>query len=144
MPIKTIIIVDDDEEDRLILENILKEQLQFETISLDGGDSLIEYLNSNSIENKIVLLDIRMPKKDGFETLLEVKNDPKFKLLPIIIFTSSKNNNDVNRGYFLGANSYIAKPNYFEDYKELIRILKEYWLETSILPKVGGERHGNR
>ncbi len=77
---------------------------------------------------KVVLLDLKLPKVDGLEVLRAVKNDPRTKAVPIVVMTSSRQQNDMVEGYHLGVNSYIQKPINFADFQEIIRQLGYYWL----------------
>ena len=71
-----------------------------------------------------------MPKMDGREALKEIKQDPDLKKLPVVVFTTSSNDNDIQSCYDLGANSYIIKPHDFSDYRNLVNRLHDYWTES--------------
>jgi CheY-like chemotaxis protein len=77
-----------------------------------------------------------MPKKDGRETLKEIKQHSEFKKIPVIIFTTTKNESEVNRCYELGANSYIVKPDSFELLKKIISDLCDYWFNLASAPRM--------
>jgi len=76
----------------------------------------------------LVLLDVQMPDTDGIEVLRKVKATPELKRIPVIVLTSSKKESHVAQAYDLGANSFLVKPVSFEDFVELIRTIKNYWL----------------
>ena len=82
----------------------------------------------------IVLLDLNMPKKDGREALAEIKADPDLRRIPIVVLTTSKDEEDVFRTYNLGANSFISKPVTFPALVDVMRTWKRYWLEVVELP----------
>ena len=82
----------------------------------------------------LILLDIRLPRKDGFEVLKELKESPEYRSIPIIMLTSSDAEMDVVRGYGLGNNAYIAKPIRFEDFAERIQGLRAFWDRVALLP----------
>ena len=82
----------------------------------------------------IILLDLNMPRKDGREALKEIKSDARLKHIPIVILTTSKQEEDVIKSYNLGANSYISKPVTFEKLVELVRKLSDYWFKIVKLP----------
>jgi len=84
---------------------------------------------------KLVILDLKLPKVDGIEILRKVKADERTKVIPIVVLTSSKEENDVVESYKLGANSYIVKPVDFQKFAESIRDLGLYWLLLNEPPK---------
>jgi CheY-like chemotaxis protein len=77
---------------------------------------------------RVILLDLKLPKIDGLEVLRRVKGDPRTKMIPIVVLTSSKQQQDVVESYKLGVNSYIVKPVNFESFIEAVRHLGLYWL----------------
>jgi CheY-like chemotaxis protein len=84
----------------------------------------------------MILLDLNLPGTDGRKVLDEIKSNEDFKAIPVIVLTSSSDPGDVDRCYRAGANGYIQKPQDLKSFLEIIRRLKEYWLETSILPGI--------
>ena len=85
---------------------------------------------------KVVLLDLKLPKVDGLEVLRRLKEDPRAKLIPVVVLTSSKEQNDVLESYKLGVNSYIVKPVDFVQFAEAVQKLGLYWLLLNEPPKV--------
>ncbi|SDS54770.1 response regulator [Opitutus sp. GAS368] len=85
---------------------------------------------------KMILLDLKLPKVDGLAVLRRVKGDPRTKVIPIVVLTSSKEQRDVVESYQLGVNSYIVKPVNFERFAEAVRDLGLYWLLLNQPPKV--------
>lgn len=79
-------------------------------------------------EPRVILLDLRLPKVDGLEVLQRIKTDEKTKLIPVVVITSSQEEEDITRSYKLGVNSYINKPIQFEDFVKTISELGLYWL----------------
>lgn len=138
----TILMADDDPDDQLLCAKALKEsspntKLEF----VDDGQQLIEYLKKNSdtadADSKqpaIVLLDLNMPKKDGREALKEIKSDPLLRKIPIIVFSTSKSDSDVDTTYDLGVNSFITKPLTYKGFVDVMSVLSKYWFETAQLP----------
>jgi CheY-like chemotaxis protein len=106
------------------------------------GEEALAYLNgvgkySNRDEYPlpdILLLDLKMPKMDGFEVLRAVRKSKSFSALRIIVLTSSEDIRDVNRAYELGANSFLVKPLEFENFKSMMQTLSAFWLRTSKTP----------
>jgi two-component system response regulator len=84
---------------------------------------------------QLVLLDLKMPKIDGLEVLRQIKADPRTRLIPVIVLSSSRDEKDVASAYTLGANSYIAKPVDFDEFVKIVGQLGLYWLATNELPR---------
>ena len=140
-----ILIADDDAEDRMLLkeafdENKLKNTVQF----VENGEELMDYLhNQGRYSDKdqyplpgLILLDLNMPKKDGREALKEIKEDPHLRLIPIVVLTTSKAEEDIFKTYDLGVSSFITKPVTFVALVEMMKTLTSYWFELVVLPKV--------
>jgi two-component system response regulator len=137
-----ILIAEDDADDRFLLqtafdENGFTDSLEF----VENGIELIEYLSGIS-QKKIldaqypgfILLDLNMPKKDGREVLKEIKQHPELKKIPVIIFTTTKNENEIRRCYELGANTYVVKPVSFDGLVKVIQEIRSYWFNTASIP----------
>ena len=82
----------------------------------------------------LVLLDLNMPRKNGFETLAAIRTDPKLKVLPVLILTSSDADQDVVQSYQLQANAYITKPFDTHQFNPIVKAVEEFWLKTAKLP----------
>ena len=139
----TILMVDDDLDDFFLARDAFRKigiPSDFELVA--DGEELMDYLTRRgkflSLQNSplpiLILLDLNMPKKDGREALAEVKKDPDFRQIPIVVFTNSKEDKDISYCYDLGANSYITKPATFDALVEVMRNLGEYWLKVVRLP----------
>lgn len=139
----TILVADDDPDDRQLTKEAFEEaKLANDLRFVEDGVELLDYLNRRgkyaqpelSPRPGIILLDLNMPRKDGREALAEIKQDPRFKALRVIIMTTSSLEEDVARTYAQSAASYIMKPVTFEALVEVIRTLGKYWLEIVELP----------
>lgn len=139
----TILLADEDLDDCLMIRDAMKEAgITHELRIVHNGEEALDYLHHRGTftdETKspaplLVLLDLKMPKKDGRETLKEIKTDPKLQALPVVILTTSHADSDVATCYALGANSYISKPVTYDGLIEVMRTLKNYWLQTVTLP----------
>jgi two-component system response regulator len=127
-----IVLVEDNEDDivltrRALARNKIGNPL---VIARDGAEALELLLgaNGNSINPAIILLDLQLPKVDGLTVLKRLREDPRTKLTPIVVLTSSKAEQDVIAGYNLHANSYIRKPVDFDQFTEAVRQIGMYWL----------------
>ncbi|MCW8090281.1 response regulator [Alteromonas sp. ASW11-130] len=138
-----ILMADDDEDDRLLTIDALKESRVLNNLyCVEDGVELLEYLRregkysdpKDSPRPSLILLDLNMPRKDGREALEEMKKDPALRSIPVVILTTSKEEEDMLRGYDLGCASYITKPVNFEGLVELMRALGKYWIEFVELP----------
>ncbi len=138
-----ILMADDDADDRLLTQDALREShLANELRCVGDGEELIDYLKKRGKYAKagsaprpgIVLLDLNMPKKDGREALKEIKADPDLKEIPVVVFTTSKAEEDIYRSYELGVNSFITKPVTFENLIQVMKTIGKYWFEVVELP----------
>jgi len=139
----TILMADDDADDRLLTKEAFEaSRLANELKFVENGVELLDYLYrrgnyadpADSPRPGIILLDLNMPKKDGREVLAEIRKDPAFSHIRIIILTTSKAEEDIYRTYDLGATSYITKPVTFDSMVDVIKTLGRYWLEIVELP----------
>ena len=144
----TILIAEDDLDDRLLTKEALVEaRLSNDLRFVGDGDELLDYLRhrghyrdpASSPRPGLILLDLNMPRKDGRETLRELKSDPDLRHIPVIVLTTSRSEGDVRRCYELGGNSYITKPTSFNGLVETLIALGKYWLEIAELPLDGAE-----
>jgi len=126
-----VLIVDDSQQDVELVVDALRRLLPGVTVLVarDGAEALTILGDlPASVLPRVVLLDLKMPKVDGFEVLRRVKGDAKTRLIPLVVLTSSAVESDVQMAYSLGANSYVVKPIEFEDFNETVGRLGEYWI----------------
>jgi two-component system response regulator len=131
-PNASILIAEDDADDRFLLETAFAENGFADTIEfVENGVEVINYLRglAGNAYPSFILLDLNMPKKNGREVLQEIKEHPDLKNIPVVIFTTTKNETEINRCYELGANSYVVKPYSFELLLTVIRQVRSYWLK---------------
>jgi CheY-like chemotaxis protein len=139
----TLLLADDDPDDRLLVSDALEESdWAADLRSVEDGQELIDYLRRRGkYANRdqwplpsLILLDLKMPRKNGHQALKEIKDDPQLRRIPIVILTTSKAQEDVTRSYELGVNSFISKPASFGALVETMETLERYWFELVTLP----------
>ena len=132
--IKILLIEDNPDDVELTLRAFKKHNLANHiTVARDGEEALDIIFqhgkeNAEGLRPDLILLDLKLPKVDGMEVLRQIKENSETKVIPVIILTSSKEENDLAESYRLGANSYIRKPVNFEKFTEVVMQLGLYWL----------------
>jgi len=135
-----ILLVEDNEDDVIITRRAIeKGGIRNRLYVVPDGEEALNFLRREGKYRDvprpgIILLDLKMPKIDGFEVLKQVKNDNDLKIIPIVILTSSGRDEDVRRAYTLGCNSYLVKPEKFEKLTETVMEIDQYWLKVSRIP----------
>jgi len=144
---KVILLVEDNPDDEaLTLRALKKNNIKNEVVVARDGIEALDYLFGTgahagrdvNIQPQVVLLDLKLPKLDGFEVLRRLRAAEPTKLLPVVILTTSNEDQDRIKGYGLGANSYVRKPVEFDRFIEAVRQLGLYWLilnERAPLPR---------
>jgi CheY-like chemotaxis protein len=139
-----LVMVDDDEDDCLLVNDALKLACADCTFRCVGdGEQLLNYLDRSGRQADLeacpfpdlILLDLNMPRMHGRTVLKILKTDPRFRAVPVIILTTSRELEDVKACYELGANSYITKQSTFDDVVSCFRTLMEYWIDVATLPR---------
>jgi CheY-like chemotaxis protein len=139
----TILMADDDPDDRLLTADALKEARLINDIRfVENGEELLDYLRqsgkfaapADAPRPGLILLDLNMPRKDGRTVLKELKQDADLRTIPVVVLTTSKDDEDVYRSYDLGVNSYIVKPVTFEALVDILQTIEKYWFEIVELP----------
>lgn len=140
---KIILLVEDNPDDvELTLRAFKKSNIMNEVIvKRDGAEALDFFFGKDGVADKgnnglpcVILLDLKLPKIDGFEVLKKLRADERTKLIPIVILTSSKEQSDIVNGYNFGCNSYIRKPVDFNHFAEAVKQLGLYWLILNETP----------
>lgn len=141
----TIIMADDDEDDRLLAQDALEATgSNYLCHTVADGQELLDYLrcegkyvlNETCDLPSVILLDLNMPILDGRETLKQLKNDPLLCSIPVVILSTSADDEDVGKSYRLGASSYMVKPSDFGSLVSMMKSFNAYWFETASIPRV--------
>ncbi len=137
MDSRKILIVEDNQDDaELTVMALRKKNIGNEIDIVTDGEAALEYLRAEgafSDRNKndlpvLIMLDLKMPKLDGHQVLEQLKSDAMLKKIPVVVFTSSLEENDIERSYSIGANSYIQKPVNGDEFNDVVEKLGLYWL----------------
>ena len=133
-------MADDDEDDRVLTRDAFDDcGVDVDLRFVEDGQELLEYLHGDGAWRgrptpSLILLDLNMPRKDGREALVAIKENPALRRIPVVILTTSKAEEDVLRSYDLGVSSFISKPVTYESLLALVRTLSHYWFQTVRLP----------
>ncbi|HWQ90162.1 MAG TPA: response regulator [Clostridia bacterium] len=133
----TVLHIEDDPNDVLLFQHACRKagrNLNVQSVG-DGDEAIAYFTGKGRFENRethplphLVLLDLKMPRINGFEVLAWLRKSEKLHRIPVVVLTSSNHEADVKRAYDLGANSYLVKPVGFEALVELVQVLEHYWL----------------
>jgi two-component system response regulator len=140
MPEKAILLVEDNADDEaLTLRAFSKSNITNPVVVARDGSEALDYLLPSDVRDEselpqVVLLDLKLPKVDGLEVLRRIRANDRTRLLPVVILTSSKEEQDLIEGYRLGCNSYVRKPVNFDQFIEATRQLGLYWLLLNEAP----------
>lgn len=143
MSFPVILVAEDNEDDYLLLQRAIRNAMFKSPIHhVDDGEKAILYLSgeppycdrSQYPVPMLVLLDLKLPRKSGFEVMEWVRSQQGLRRLPIVILTSSDQDKDIRRAYDLGANSYLVKPGSFEQLVKLTQMIESYWLSSNKYP----------
>ena len=144
MNLKTILLAEDNSKDiELTLEALSENNLANHVVTVKDGVEVMEYLRSEGKfkhrdegNPAVVLLDIKMPRMDGIETLQAIRSDERFKMLPVVMLTSSREEPDLKRTYELGVNAYVLKPVDFKKFIDAVKHIGVFWALLNELPPV--------
>ena len=143
MKLIDILLVEDNPDHAMLTRRVLKDYKVANEVHLveDGADALDyvyrrgQYSNGkNAPRPGLILLDVKLPKVDGFEVLRQLKTDPEYSSIPVVMLTTSSHDEEVARGYADGANSYVTKPVRFDEFAEKVKNIGLYWGLISSLP----------
>lgn len=144
--IKRILLAEDNQYDvELTLEALSENNMANKVDVVKDGVQTMEYLRYQGQfagrekgTPAVILLDLKMPRQDGLETLAEIRNDEKLKMIPVVILTSSKEERDLVKGYELGANAYVVKPVDFNAFSQCVKLIGGFWAYINELPPEKG------
>jgi two-component system response regulator len=140
---KPLLLVEDNPDDEaLTLRAFKKNNISNEVVVARDGAEALDYLfgagkyagRDTTVQPQVILLDLKLPKLDGIEVLRRIRADKRTQTVPVVILTSSKEEQDLMNGYKLGCNSYVRKPVNFDEFLEAARQLGLYWLLLNEAP----------
>jgi two-component system response regulator len=136
-PGPVMLLVEDNEDDELLMRRAFKvNRFAHEIAVARTGEQAIEWLASATALPSLVLLDLNLPKMSGLDVLREIRRDERTRLLPVVVLTSSKQDEDVIESYSLGANAYVRKPVDFAAFTEAVKTLGLFWLVLNEQPRI--------
>jgi two-component system, chemotaxis family, response regulator Rcp1 len=136
-----VLLVEDNPGDVQLVRRALKGSTTRINLSTAGdGEAAMAFLRrqepyQGAPRPSFVMLDLKMPRKDGYAVLQEMRNDAELRRIPVVIFTSSKAEEDVTRCYNLQANAYVAKPTSLAQYAETVKSIEDFWTSVALLPR---------
>ena len=144
--LKKILLVEDNPNDaELTMEALAGHNLANGVVWVKDGEEALDYLHcrgkyadGDCSELSVILLDLKLPKVDGLEVLRAVKSDPRLRTIPVVILTSSREEQDVVRSYELGVNAYVVKPVEFDKFLKAVRDLGLFWTLLNEPPPARG------
>lgn len=142
MRLKRILLVDDSPRDiEMAIDALQQHNLANEVVAVRDGAEALDYLyrrgsfaDRDLSEPAVILLDLKMPRVDGLEVLRQVKNDPILKVIPVVMMTSSREEQDLLQSYKLGVNAYVVKPLSFHEFIEAVKVVGAFWAVVNELP----------
>ena len=141
----SILLIEDDKNDRVLIKRAFSKANIVNSLQIvKNGEEAVDYLSGKgdfSDRDKyplpiLILLDLKLPRKSGYEVLSWIRQQPGFKRIPVIVFTSLEQISSINKAYELGANSYLVKPITFDALLNMIKTLNLYWLILNKMPEV--------
>lgn len=144
--VEILLIEDNPHEAQLVIRALKKINLANKLLHIDDGAEAISFIFAQqkyadrNIEDhpKLIMLDLKLPKVDGLEILQRIKSDDRTKTIPVIVLTSSREEQDIVRSYKLGVNSYIVKPVNFDSFSKAVTELGLYWMLLNLNPTEQG------
>ena len=140
--LKRILLVDDSPRDtEMALDALAHHNLANEVLALRDGAEALDYLHRRGQfaartngQPAVILLDLKMPKVDGLEVMRQIKSDPKLEVIPVVVMTSSREEQDIVTSYQLGVNAYVVKPLDFQEFVDAVRQVGAFWAVLNEAP----------
>jgi chemotaxis family two-component system response regulator Rcp1 len=138
-PIQILMVEDNPDDIELTVEAFKDSRVRNRLIVVKDGEEAVSYLQGkgqyqHAVRPDLILLDLNMPRKNGRDVLREIKNDPKLKRIPVVILTTSQEEEDIIHTYDLHANCYITKPLDFNQFLKVVKSIEDFWLTVVKLP----------
>jgi CheY-like chemotaxis protein len=136
----TILLIEDSEDDAFLFDRALnREGIESTVRRVDNGAEALSYLEGDGVYSDrgkspfptVIFTDIKMPVMDGFAVLEWLKKHPVCSILPVMVFSSSAIDSDIERAYRLGANAYMVKPNSLKDLRKMVKTAHDFWIQCS-------------
>lgn len=145
--VEILLVEDNPSDEELTLHALRKHNLANRIHVVRDGDEALDFIfcagryEQRRLADgpKVILLDLKLPKVSGLEVLRQIKTDPRTRVIPVVVMTSSREERDIVESYRLGVNSYVAKPVDFEQFTEAVRHLGLYWLLLNQRPAMNSE-----
>ncbi len=139
-PIEILMVEDSPSDAQLTIEALHAAKIANRLSHVEDGVEALRFLRrqgpyANAPRPDLILLDLNLPRKDGREVLDELKRDPDLKIIPVVVLTTSRSEQDVLRSYQLHANCYITKPVDFTQFMKVVQAIESFWLTVVTLPK---------
>ncbi|MEH2055621.1 MAG: response regulator [Nostoc sp.] len=139
-PIEVLLVEDSPSDANLTIKGFLNAQIANNLHWVEDGESAMNYLPeqeefTNVPRPDLILLDLNLPGMDGCEVLTEIKSDPNLKSIPVVIITTSTDEQDILRSYNLSANCYVTKPIDIYQFIQVVQLIKDFWLIAVKLPQ---------
>jgi CheY-like chemotaxis protein len=140
--VEILLVEDNPHEAELAIRNLRKSGLANHLVHIEDGAEALEFIfsrgkyadNEGKFSPKLILLDLKLPKVSGHQILKEIRNNPDFRNVPVVMLTSSNEESDLVESYRLGVNSYIVKPMNFDSFSKSIEDVGKYWTMLNKLP----------
>ena len=136
-----ILLVEDSPADIALTREVLEESRVLAHLDVvEDGQAALDFLERAKTDDRtrlpdLILLDLNLPKRNGFEVLKDIKSDPELRRIPVVVLTTSDEERDVFESYDLQANSFITKPMDFQQFHSVIRAIEDFWFSVVRLPR---------